>query len=245
MHVKVFCGDKNKIVRTTRTATYEELLTETLKEFEMPDAKRENCRLRSYNVPNQTMQETYTSKDKSTLEDLRIYPQKTLVLEIKKDGEVFEEFDPTQIQVKINVWRPGIIVLEEAALKPQKLSVKKTANVDALISAVSSLAGIPKDRLLYVPHDNTTGRIGKRLPMGSAQCVEIISGKENAEKTLAHLRVNEGINLFVEDSAVVYPASEDFGKLLSAEKKCKWEIVSCDEITYGGRSTSWKRTGTR
>jgi len=215
MQVKVFCQDKTKVVDTMRTNTYDQLLDQTLITFELNNTvKKSNCRLRSYNVPNQTMQEPYTGREKITLEELRIYPQKALALEIKKDEESFEEFDPLQMQVKLNLWRPNIVVLEEAALKPQKVMLKKTEKLSLIMKQLGKITNIPADRIL----------LGKRLPMGNANCLEIITIPENMERTLAQLRINEGINLFVEDIAVEYPPSEDI-KLFSSEKKCKWEIV--------------------
>ena len=147
MQVKVFFGEKTKIINTARTTTYEELLQQIMKEFEIA-TKMQNCRIRSYNVPSQTMQETYTGHEKSPLEDLRIYPQKSLALEVKKDEEIFEEFDPTNMQIKINVWRPKILVLDEAALKPLKLVVKKTAKISSFIETISGATSIPKEKLV-------------------------------------------------------------------------------------------------
>jgi hypothetical protein len=37
--------------------------------------------------------------------------------------------------------------------------------------------------------------------------------------------VNEGINLFVEDTRIKHPVAEDY-KRFSREEKCKWEIVN-------------------
>ena len=239
MRVKAFYKDSSNVVDTMRTSTYNQLLDETLKVFELTDKiKRTNCRLRSYNVPNQTLQETYTGKENSTLEELHIYPQKSLVLEIKKDEEVFEEFDPLQIQIKVNFWKPSIIVLDEVALKPTKLQVKKTSKLSEFLELLEKTSSIPKDRL----------SVCKKLPMGSVHCLESIIEPENMAKTLAQLRINEGINLFVEDIAVEYPVSEDY-KLFSGEKKCKWEIVSCLShgfmIINNNRSMSLKRTDIR
>ena len=148
MQVKVFYGDKTRVVHTMRTATYAELLAETAKEFELP-ADFANIRLRSYNVPSQTMQETYTGKEGTTLEELRIYPQKSLALEVKKSSEKFEEFDPTNIQIKVNVWRPGIAVLDEAGLKPFKLTFKKTGKMEMLVTKLAEMTSIPKERVMY------------------------------------------------------------------------------------------------
>ena len=149
MQVKVFYGDITKVVDTTRTSTYNQLLDEVIKAFELKD-KRENIRLRSYNVPNKTMQETYTGKESIILTELRIYPQKSLVLEVKKDDEVFIEFDPNQIQIKINTWHSDIIVLDEEALKPTKIFVKKNGTISELIDSLVGTTQIPKEFISYL-----------------------------------------------------------------------------------------------
>jgi hypothetical protein len=62
------------------------------------------------------------------LEDLRIYPYKSLALEIKKDEETFEEYNPNMMyidfnfqnnrQVQIYLWKEGIISLDEGQIEP-------------------------------------------------------------------------------------------------------------------------------
>lgn len=149
MQVKVFCGEKTRIINTLRTSTYNELLALAMAELEVKE-KVENCRLRSYNVPNQTMQETYTGKEKMTLEEIRIYPQKTLVLEMKKDSDTFEEYDPLNMQIKINVWRKNMVAFDEVSLKPTYLTVKKTEKMDSLKNIISAITKIAKERLTYL-----------------------------------------------------------------------------------------------
>lgn len=67
-----------------------------------------NYRLRAYNHHNRIMMETYTGLEQETLETLRIYPMKTLIIEQRLPGAVFEEYDPTSMVLKINLWRPDI-----------------------------------------------------------------------------------------------------------------------------------------
>ena len=54
------------------------------------------------------MMDTYSGREAESLEVLKIYPMKTLALESKLCGNAFSEYDPTQMVVKINVWRKGI-----------------------------------------------------------------------------------------------------------------------------------------
>jgi hypothetical protein len=64
-----------------------------------------NYRIRAYNVQNKIMMETFTGLESETLEMLKIYPMKTLIIEEKSAGTVFSEYDPLCIVVKINIWR--------------------------------------------------------------------------------------------------------------------------------------------
>ena len=52
--------------------------------------KRENFRLRAYNVQYQIMLDTYDDRENDTLEVLKIYPMKTLAFEEKADEDTFE-----------------------------------------------------------------------------------------------------------------------------------------------------------
>ena len=56
--------------------------------------KKENFRLRAYNVQYRIMLDTYKGREDDTLEVLKIYPMKTLALEEKGDQEEFEDYDP-------------------------------------------------------------------------------------------------------------------------------------------------------
>ena len=135
MQVKVFYGDKARVVNTNRTDTYAELLEIVLKEFEIQGNKA-NYRLRSYNFPNHTMQETYTGKELVCLEELRIYPQKALALESKTDSQVFEEYDPANVQIKIILWKPQIVAIDEVSLKPILITIKRTSKLGDLLDTL-------------------------------------------------------------------------------------------------------------
>lgn len=78
------------------------------------------------------MLDTYDSRENETLEVLRIYPMKTLALEEKMPGEQFEIYDPTQMIIKINLWREGLLSLSEEILKPTKIRVKQDMTIEDL-----------------------------------------------------------------------------------------------------------------
>jgi len=98
--------------------TYSSLIQMCFAQFKIPDGEQPNYRLRAYNVHNRIMMETYGGLEYDSLEELRIYPMKTLLLEMKSSAGQFEEYDPTRMVVKINVWREGIQALTEECLRP-------------------------------------------------------------------------------------------------------------------------------
>jgi len=80
------------------------------------EKQRENFRLRAFNVQFKIMLDTYTGREKESMRSLKIYPMKTLALEEKLPSEVFEEYDPNAMQIKVNFWRGGLEALNEEVL---------------------------------------------------------------------------------------------------------------------------------
>lgn len=113
LETKVFFVDR-------REDTYSTFFDKVYTEFigDSPDKDQANFRLRAYNVQYRIMLDTYTGRENDSLEVLKIYPMKTLAFEEKQPSQVFEEYDPNQMVVKVNVWRDGIQSLSEDVLKP-------------------------------------------------------------------------------------------------------------------------------
>lgn len=59
-----------------------------------------------------------------TFDDLKIKNFKNFIVEIKKPEEEFQDYDPKNITVKVNLWRENIESLEEKDLNPEKLFPK-------------------------------------------------------------------------------------------------------------------------
>lgn len=55
-----------------------------------------------------------------TLDELKIKNFKNFIVETKNSNEVFENYDPHRIVLKINLWRENIESLEEKDLNPEK-----------------------------------------------------------------------------------------------------------------------------
>ena len=72
------------------------------------------------------MHEIYDeSLGEQSLEVLGFRENIYLYVETKKDEEAFEEYDPRKIIVKINVWKPNIIMVTEKKLKPIKIYISE------------------------------------------------------------------------------------------------------------------------
>jgi hypothetical protein len=67
--------------------TYSSLIQMCFAQFKIAEDEHANYRLRAYNVHNRIMMETYSGLESASLEELRIYPMKTLLLEMKDAAE--------------------------------------------------------------------------------------------------------------------------------------------------------------
>ena len=57
----------------------------------------------------------------------------------------------------------------------------------------------------------------------SSSNVELLSSKKNLNKTIKMLRINDGLNIFIEDDRVTFPGLEDLNFLQIEEGTSKWE----------------------
>ena len=120
------------------------------------------------------MLDTYTGRENETLEVLKIYPMKTLAFEEKADSDTFEEYDPDNMIIKVNVWREGLTSLSEDALKPVHMKVGKDLPMDAFRTQIAQANGID---------DPANVIVMKRNPMlNSMKQLEVVS--DQLEKTL-------------------------------------------------------------
>ena len=84
------------------------------------------------------MLDTYTGREKETLEVLKIYPIKTLAFEEKLPKLAFEDYDSSMMVVKLNFWLEGLESLAEEVLKPEKVKVKKDLSMDDFKATISA-----------------------------------------------------------------------------------------------------------
>jgi len=89
------------------------------------------------------MQDTYMGGENQSFEENKIYPHKTLALEVKPPGTNFEDYDPNRINLKINLWNPKIVAFSEESLQPSILTISKDAPLNDLIVRLSEQTMIP------------------------------------------------------------------------------------------------------
>ncbi len=195
-----------------RSQTYNDLFAEAVQALGIAEELKPLCRLRKYNVPNDLQQDAYTGREEASLEKLSINPYNTLSIEWKESAEgEFETWDPNVMVVKLNLWRPDIEYLSEDVLQPVRYKVRKDLQVKEFVRVLSEMFGVSTDNLVIM----------KRNALFHMASVERINEAKNEDKTLSAVRVNEGVNLFIENAAQEYESSS-LG--LVAEGQTKWEI---------------------
>ena len=125
------------------------------------------------------------------MEALVINPYNSLAFEWKKsEQDEFEEWNPNNMIVKLNFWREDIEYLSEDVLLPVRYKVTKDTKVKDFEAALSAEFKIPQGALIVM----------KRNALFHMASVEQINEAKNKEKTLSQVRVNEGVNLFLENA---------------------------------------------
>ena len=119
------------------------------------------------------MLDTYTGRDTETLQQLKIYPMKTLAFEEKLPEEVFEDYDSNVMEIKVNFWRSGLQALSENVLNPAKLKVKKDMPMQELCEKLAD----ENKTLTGEDWKWTDVMVLKRNPLLNTSHLEIISDK--------------------------------------------------------------------
>ena len=189
MNIRVFHQLEVKLIQTGLKDTLNDLLDKAIAEYKLSHIDRKNIRLRGFQPNTESFLETYTGRENKTLEELKLFSHKILGIEIKKDDEVFEEFDADRVAYKVALWRPNIPTLEEADLGMTKVWINKDANFGEFVMTVSSQLGIPLERLQLCR---------KAFSHGISQ-PDILTLQENFSKSFTELRLFESTLIFAEE----------------------------------------------
>ena len=168
--------------------TYLKLLEMALETYEVKE-KIENCRLRAFLPHSGSKEDTYGGKEKLTLKELNIKSYKTMIIEIKKDEEKFEEFDKDKTFIRICKFKEGLTSLtNDVNNNAQRLDLSKKSTIKELMEKVSIQFDIPFEFLKVLKKTNINGKIEAR----------IISEPENFNKNLLECCLIQNMVLFVE-----------------------------------------------
>ena len=152
------------------------------------EAEDHNWRLRRYNKTEDSMHEVFGEFCyEKCLHDLGMRQTCYLIVEIKKQDEVFQEYDPKNITVKVNVWRDNLTILTKQYLKPIKVGIREENTFGEFYEKVRQLTNIQNPLL-----------IKRNFSVGNPFVVYEL--EENREKTLISLRFFNGINLYAEEN---------------------------------------------
>lgn len=116
-----------KTIEVMNTMTLGELLQRAKLTFgadHFKDVKPHNIRLRLFNPVNEMKLDTFTGREDRTLEQLRIGSHKCLLLETKRDGDVFEEYVAGKQSLRLAVWSREVCSLEESTLNTVKYIIE-------------------------------------------------------------------------------------------------------------------------
>ena len=199
IELRVHYKKEVKVIPANLKETLEEFFERALKEHNLSELPRHNVRIRAYHPSSETMQDTYTGKEKKALEDLKIYSQKNLIIETKEDAEEFTDYDSDRISFKLSLWRNNLISLEEKELQLKTISISKKALFGEFMIEAAKLFGLEPERL----------RICKKQYWKGQPSAEILSKEGNTGKTFLELKLFENMILYVEE-------------IESQESACKW-----------------------
>ena len=189
MNIRVFHMLEVKLIQTGMKDTLNDLLEKTIAEYKLGHIDRKNIRLRGFQPNTESYLETYTGRENKTLEELKIFSHKILAIEIKKDEDVFEEFDADRVSYKVALWRPNLPTLEEADLGIVKVWVNKDASFGEFMLTVADQLGIPSERLQLCR---------KSFSHGISQ-PDLLTLFENYDKSFADLRLFDSTIIFAEE----------------------------------------------
>eukprot|EP01129_Flabellula_baltica_P012396 TRINITY_DN559_c0_g1_i1.p1 TRINITY_DN559_c0_g1~~TRINITY_DN559_c0_g1_i1.p1 ORF type:complete len:738 (+),score=226.01 TRINITY_DN559_c0_g1_i1:355-2568(+) len=148
VHLKIYYNDEVNEFKVSRDVTLKEMAKQAVDEFKIENVEDGCYRLREYQSYYNTEGRTFPD-DTKTLEELRFFGSKSLLLEIKKPEEEFEAFDPNKMTLKIAYFNEETGEWEE----PAKIRVIKTAKVSQLKEVLEENFGIPVDEQLICKKD--------------------------------------------------------------------------------------------
>lgn len=151
--------------------------------------KDENWRLRRYNKVDDSMNEVYDfSLGAISLNDLGFKEQVYLIVETKTDEQLFEDYNPRKITVKLHLWRENIFSVMEKKRQPLKIRILDESLFDELHAAIVKATGLQNPLII---RRNFTG----------IQPITLLDLQSHLGKRLIDLRFFNNLTLYVEEES--------------------------------------------
>ncbi|EGR28599.1 ubiquitin carboxyl-terminal hydrolase family protein, putative [Ichthyophthirius multifiliis] len=205
MSVKVYYILNVKVIQIKSTDSYNKLLDQAIQLFKIKE-KKENLRLRRYKPNTDQMLESFTESENLNLEKLKINNFCNLCIESKKDDEVFEDYDANTTYIKIVIWKPNIVSLDDNMIEYIKLNIRKNITVYRLMEQIARVSQIQFEKVCIIKRiDNIHG---------ISSC-EIISISQNYDYRIEDIDILEGSILYVEKNE----------NIMNNKQNTKWQKV--------------------
>jgi ubiquitin C-terminal hydrolase len=190
MQIRVYYEGKEKVFSVKREDTLLDLKKQVLEGFILT-VNETDARLRGYSVYQEVLQDTYD--ESKTFGQLAIYNYKSMGLETKTESEVFSDYDPNCIVLKVYNWddayaQQADISISEKAADPKRVTISRSSTVRQLMEQLQAALDIPVEEQ----------KILKKGFVGASSYVETVSSRINLDQSLNYARVYEGSILFIE-----------------------------------------------
>lgn len=132
-------------IEPNKTFTYFE--EKCFEAFKIPINEQENCRIRLYNKLKDEMMNTFESRKSDTIEKLKLNVSKNFIIEVKEEGQEFEEYKAEALNLKLVFWTPEA---DEIDYQPdfKRVDISKNAAVKNLIDKIKNQ--FPMDPLFNI-----------------------------------------------------------------------------------------------
>ncbi|KAL4470226.1 hypothetical protein ABPG74_011837 [Tetrahymena malaccensis] len=205
------------------TNTLNDVKLKVMEQFEIKE-DLSNWRLRAYSCYEKIMQETFSDQLDIPLVDLNLKDWKDLIIEFKNEGEKFEEYDPSKININVYLWEPSIGLLENfgAKLNPNlKLLIRDTNTLQQFIDVLVEKLNIKQEEIIVLKKSNRSSNF-KIMLLNDVQ--------STLNNTLKQLDINNNADIYVEkfsDSREPHQLKTDTRIKFAWEKQIEKESYSC------------------
>lgn len=148
LQLKFVYDDKIANILAKKTDTVGDLKQKVLKEY-LLDIAMKNCRIRFYNSQSFKMLQPLVEEFR-TLEESAVVSHKTYALEVKKDDEEFEDYNPNSISVNVCLWDQSYVNKEEKDFRFEKIKIDKTLTMSDFRTKILDLYKIDLDKEIFV-----------------------------------------------------------------------------------------------